>query len=394
LPAVLRRYWSSAYSCFRPEYGGFSNHAAAVNCHVNQHGPLEIAAHNRSLVLSRGHSRVFKPLELMRFTVERALLDGGGYGYHRNLYLDSDPVLVAAAGRIMQVDPDLAWLERIEPGLLDALERMEASISEEGLVVCRDLSGNSGSFRWSSNAMDVVGFGHIDGYVNALCYRALRNAAAMLQMIGKPDRAGRCRRLAAGIRAAYAPALLNPDTGWVAGWRSRDGALHDYAFLWVNGPAIVFGLLDEADARRALAGLESLRQRVGPERAEFGIPHNLLPIDPQDHMLPKIIGDLQPTFERYTDGALGAYTLNHYIRALSTYGFKDNARRLVDEFSEGLLAGSVIGGMESGVEFHTWEGLPSGYEGTFGPNFAPLYAIAIELGVLQPTEPEWWPIGG
>ncbi len=46
-PAVFKRHWSSVFSCFRPEYGGFSNHAAAVNCHVNQHGPLEITAHTR-----------------------------------------------------------------------------------------------------------------------------------------------------------------------------------------------------------------------------------------------------------------------------------------------------------------------------------------------------------
>ena len=43
------------------------------------------------------------PLDLARFTVGRALLDGGGYGYWRNLYMDSDPVLVSTAGRIHQV---------------------------------------------------------------------------------------------------------------------------------------------------------------------------------------------------------------------------------------------------------------------------------------------------
>lgn len=394
MPPVLQRYWASSYSCFRPEYGGFSNHAAAVNCHQSQLAPLDIVSHTALYQFSQGSSKVFKPLDLMRFSVERALLDGGGYGYHRNLYLDSDPVLVSAVGRIHQVDPDDSWLRRIEPGLLEAVDRMEASVGEDGLVICRDLTGNSGSFRWSSNAMDVVGFGHIDGYVNALCYRAFRNAAALLTTTGKIERADRCRQLASGIRAAYAGALVNPDTGWVAGWRSQDGKLHDYAFLWINGLAIAFGLLDDPDARRALTGLEKLRQRLGPEDAQFGIPHNLLPIDPLDHMLPKILGNIQPTFERYTDGALGAYSLIYYIRALSTYGFKGNARNLADEYSEGLMAGSIIGGMESGVEFHTWEGLPSGYEGTFGPNFAPLYAIAIESGILKPTEPEWWLEGG
>ena len=52
-------------------------------------------------------------------------------------------------------------------------------MADQGLLVSRDLTGNSGSYRWSTNAMDVIGFGHIDGYVNAWAYRAFRNAAML-----------------------------------------------------------------------------------------------------------------------------------------------------------------------------------------------------------------------
>ena len=38
----------------------------------------------------------------------------------------------------------------------------------------------------------------------------------------------------------------------------------------------------------------------------------------------------------------------------------------------------------------TWTGADSGYEGTFGPNSGPLYAIAVERGVIIPPDPEWW----
>ena len=75
--------------------------------------------------------------------------------------------------------------------------------------------------------MDVVGFGHIDAYVNAWTYRAMRNANALFDALGDAALAGQCRRLAAGVRAAYARELVNPATGWVAGWKSRDGELHD-----------------------------------------------------------------------------------------------------------------------------------------------------------------------
>jgi hypothetical protein len=44
-----------------------------------------------------------------------------------------------------------------------------------------------------------------------------------------------------------------------------------------------------------------------------------------------------------------------------------------------------------GTEFHTWDGLRTGYEGTLIHNFNSVYSLAIMRGYLQPTEPEWWP---
>jgi hypothetical protein len=58
---------------------------------------------------------------------------------------------------------------------------------------------------------------------------------------------------------------------------------------------------------------------------------------------------------------------------------------------EGYAAGVFNGGNGTGHEFRSWEGLPTGYEGTLIGCFGPMYAIAIEKGVLQPKTPEWWP---
>ncbi|HEY3396157.1 MAG TPA: hypothetical protein VGM19_00710 [Armatimonadota bacterium] len=377
--------WAAIFSCFRPEYGGFSNNAASVNCHLSQGAPLDLVA------CTRPPEHGPDPVALGRFTLERALLDGGGYGYFRNLYLDSDPNLVCAAGRLHQVRPDLAWLQRIAPGLREATDRMLGTLGAEGLAVCRDLSGDTGSYRWSSNGMDVVGFGHLDAYVNAWTYRALRNAAALWRDLGEADPAARCGAAADRLRAAYAPALVNPATGWVAGWRSRDGELHDYAFLWVNGPALAWGLLDDEAARTALRNLEALRARVGPGSMALGPPVNLLPIDPGDHMLPLLLPRTGPTFENYTDGALCPQAVTYYLRALARYGLRAEAARLAAELEEGYAAGIFDGGMGTGHEFRSWEGLPTGYEGTLIGCFAPLYALAIEQGVIEPPDPEWWP---
>jgi hypothetical protein len=385
----LKRHWGTVFSCFRPEYRGFSNHSASVNCHLSQGAPIEIVTHTKRP--TKGPN----PLDLARITIGRALLDGGGYGYWRNLYLDSDPVLLSAAGRIHQTDPDIKWLKQIEPGILDTVNRMLGLIGNEGMVICKDLSGNSGSYRWSTNAMDVVGFGYIDGYVNAWAYRAFRNAAAMLDDLSQHrDLTLACRQAANNLRKNYPSVLLNPQTGWIAGWRSRDGQLHDYAFIWVNGVALAFGLLDKDLAQKALTALERKREEVGPGSARMGLPCNLLPIREEDHMLAKIQNGNHPTFETYTDGSISGWPATYYLRALSIYDFTDHSKKLADELKDGYVAGIFNGGNGSGHEFRSWEGLPTGYEGTLIGCFGPMYAIAIEEGVLEPPTPEWWPKNG
>jgi len=385
----LKRHWATIFSCFRSEYRGFSNNSASVNCHLSQGPPIEIAVY--TIANSKGPN----PLDLARFTIEKGILNGGGYGYHRNLYLDSDPVLLSAAGRIHQTDPDINWLNRIEPGLIRTVNRMLGLMGENGLLISRDLTGNSGSYRWSSNGMDVVGFGHIDGYVNAISYRAFRNAAAMLDDLShyKPL-VQKCREAAQSIRGNYASALLNTETGWIAGWRSRDGQLHDYGFTWVNGVALAFGLVDNKSARSALLKLERKREESGADDARIGIPLNLIPIREQDHMLAKILNQIQPTFETYTDGSLCASPATYYIRALAINGLRDQAKKLAQEMAKGYEAGIFTGGNGSGNEFRSWEGLPTGYEGTLIGSLGPMYAIAIEEGIFEPSKPEWWPENG
>lgn len=379
----LSRYWGSIYSCFRPELWGFSNHAVSTNCHVNQYAPIEIAVHTR-----RGPG-LADPLAMARFTIGSALRGGGGYGYFRQLYLDSDPVLLSMAGKLHQAEADSLWFSSIIDGVVLAYQRIVSHIDESGLSVSSRLSGNSGSHRWSSNAMDVIGFGHKDAYVNAWCYRALMNVKALFEALGRKELAQEAAGYAASLKAAYAACFLNPETGWVAGWRSADGKLHDYGFIWVNGPAIAFGLLDEGQAVKALKGLEELRESVGLCDARLGLPCNLLPIDPADQMgVFTPMGN--PSFEIYTDGGLSG-SGGYYLRALSRYGLTEEAGRLADELDEGYDHGIFCGPAGGGQEFLTWEGLPTGYEGTLIVRLLPLYAIAVEKGRIEPFEPEWWP---
>lgn len=385
VPPAIRKHWASTFSCFRPEYGGFSNHAASTHCHVNQAYCIDVA------VFTARPAHGPDPIDLARFTIERAVLDGSGYGYFRSLYLDADPILMSAVGRIHQRKPDVAWLARLRPGLVETAKRLLATIGEDGLAVCRELSGNSGTHRMSSNAMDQIGFGHMDAYSNAWIYRALRNAVAVLRLTGDGDLAARCRDAAGGMREPFARLLVNPETGWVAGWRSRDGQLHDAAYVFVNGPACAFGVLDRRAARRALTGIEALRANLGLADCPFGLPIALQPVPEADQ--PKRITEVATgaQVELFCNGAMVPGTSEYYIRALSANGMKSNARKLARDMEEGYLSDVLSPGISEGAEFISWEGLASGYEGTFGPNFGAMYAIAIERGLYMPPDPEWWP---
>lgn len=111
-------------------------------------------------------------------------------------------------------------------------------------------------------------------------------------------------------------------------------------------------------------------------------------------MLPKILDEHRPTFENYTDGSMSGWA-NYYLRALATVGMAKEATRLAEDLDDAYAYGLFDGGNYTGTEFHSWEGMANGYEGTMANIvFSSLYAIAIEQGVLAPLDPEWWPARG
>jgi hypothetical protein len=388
LSGGLKNSWAAGFSAFRPEHGGFSNNAISANCHVNQWVAFDFAA----FTAKADNGLDLK--ELVKFSIGRALMDGGGYGYHRSLYLDSDPMLLSGAGRIFQLTEDKEWLEYVRPGIAAAASRIIDNFDDkEGMIVCRALSGNSSSYRWSTNSMDVIGFGHIDAYVNAWSFRAMKNAAVVLKALGDDSLAANCREVAAALSENYAKQLVNPETGWVSGWKSRDGKLHDFGFLWVNAVACAFDVMGQAETAHAIGKLEAKRQELFPESGYLGLPLNLIPIKETDHMRVQINNHYRfvPSYENYTDGALSPVGVVYYIRALSSHGFKKEAGKIAESIEQGFEDGKFHGPSGTGKEFMTWTGADSGYEGTFGPNSGPLYAVAVERGIIVPPSPEWWP---
>jgi len=94
-------------------------------------------------------------------------------------------------------------------------------------------------------------------------------------------------------------------------------------------------------------------------------------------------GWIRPVLHKYTDGGLSGVVGNYYLRALSIYSLKDRVAKLAMDLSEGYLAGMFTGGMGSGHEFRSWDGVPNGYEGTLIVCTTQVYVIAIERGVMK-----------
>ncbi|MCU0982241.1 MAG: hypothetical protein MUF25_24055, partial [Pirellulaceae bacterium] len=108
-------------------------------------------------------------------------------------------------------------------------------------------------------------------YCNALIYRAWRCLADLEKKLGRNEPEARYTQLADKLKAAYAPTLLNPATGWLAWWKSADGELHDYAAPTVNGLAIEYGLVEPVQGRAILAKLRQKMADVGFTRFDLGV---------------------------------------------------------------------------------------------------------------------------
>jgi hypothetical protein len=385
----LRRNWGPGLT-FRAELAGFSNNALSTNCHLSQTGVTDLAA---STHLPKAGPA---PIELARYTATLALKDGRGAYDEPLFYQDSDPSILNMTGRIHQAAPNPDWLADVWPWIHRACQRILDKIDARGLVMAARNTGNSSDpFVNSTNAWDTLKFGGYDAYSNAETYRALRNVAVLARDAGDRDFSRTITQAAQQLRKAYAPCFYNKHTGWLGSWRSADGELHDYGHPSINGAACLYGLVSRPQARRILEKMEARRVELGLTNFRYGLPMALLPVRRDDHM-PGVWGqgfrdDGLDAFGIYCNGCLTLGLANYYIRAMKVFGFDATADQIAREVLEGHELGRLVGGIGTGLEFHTFEGAICGYEGMYVLQFPSLLAIAQNQGWVQLCDPEFWP---
>jgi len=333
-------------------------------------------------------------IQVGRETLDRYFAGARGYGTEGDeplIYLDSYPCFLITAWEVIRVTGDLKLLQRWLP----LLEGYAARIKEQdhnGNGFPESIKSGTPSDRFKTphtNVADCINFGHEDAYSSALIYRALRCLADLERLAKSPEKAKSYEKDAERIRAGYLQNFFNPETGIIAGWRDRDGRLHDYWFPWVNGAAIIYGLVPVKEANAIVDRFEAKMQEVGYDRFDLGLPICLVPIR-SDDFTPFIIDgfpamgtslkeDGSEGYGQMNNGGTGALLAYWYIQALYQLGRREEADRIFWPMMKRYAAGgyqnrekpnSAEGGYGTGAEFFHWNGTPSGYEGFLADSYS------------------------
>ena len=217
--------------------------------------------------------------------------DGGpGYGAgHTSLhagrledeYLHTEVAVLLAAAVVATRPEGAEWVATRTTELATMLDTVRArDIDGDGLIEGELRRGRSGHREWATNWWDIISFGWKDAWLNALLYDALVRLERDVPAVAEASVGGAAavRQWAATLRAIFVPTFTNEATGWLAGWKTEDGRLHDHGYLFVTGTAVNAGLLDDDLARVMVDRLWDGLAAAGFDQFGLGLPGNVLPV--------------------------------------------------------------------------------------------------------------------
>jgi len=399
----FRRDWLNIFQV-NPRVQMLANNAASDPCAFTLFEYSSMARHTPPL------AEGLTCLDLIRMTLDRYLAGAKGYGQvgyacgptDADLIawktpwtsLDSLPSLLIAACDYADGAPDLPWARTNYTGLLAWARAMAANdIDGDGLLEYPG-TGNYGdrplTWRRPSNWWDTINFGHKDAFANALAYHAFQTFGDLAGKLGHADDASVFKGKAANLRAAYAQTFFNPATGVLAGWKSKDGQLHDYWFTFVQGVAITYGLLDDKTANAVMDRLLAKMQAVGYMNFALGLPGNLVPVRKGDYAhenyLPEVTGeprleDGSDGFQFYENGGATGCWAYYTVKALFRLGRIADARRILHPMLAGYARGEFqgVGANGRSRDWRDWKGGCHGYEGLLVDNYLTLLAVPDDV---------------
>jgi hypothetical protein len=386
----FRRNWLNIFQ-LNPNRRLLSNNTDSDTCSFCYYEYADIALQTPALADN------LTALDLIRQTLEPVLAGTKtygmpGYGDFPEETSDTFPSLLISAYDYVEGRRDNAWLRAHYPALRAITDRMLSRDHDGNGLIEYVATGNSGTWNEGqpkvrpSNWWDTIGFGHEDAYANALAYRALLGMRQMAEESGNPDDAHRFLTAATKLHDAYFAAFYDSSTGVLAGWRSADGAKHDYYFLFVNGIAILYGLVPMDKAPGIMDRLWDKMAAVGFTDFRLGLPENLIPIARKDyaHKNPRYGGGIREDnadgFQIYQNGGASACFAYFAIAAFDRVGQHERANRILlpilNSFEERVFEG--VGPNKLTNDWRKWDGTAEGYEGFLTDNYYTLLAVPPE----------------
>ena len=404
----------SRYDCFRKNFISIfqinpflkilANNTASDACAFTLFKYATVAA--KTPALAKG----LQANDLIRMTLDRYLAGKKGYGILGYDYdkewdipetstachsLDSYPSLLMSACIYTLSSNDAAWFKTNYTGIKAWADKMLSLDKDDDGLLEFCLSGNSGSWKGDksqrpANWWDTIGFGHKDAYSNALAYNALVQFENAIRKYGNVVDANYIKMKADKLKSVYAVTFYNPDSGILAGWKSADGSLHDYYFIFVNTVAISYGLIEDDLANSIMDKLLQKMKAVGYTNFELGLPGNLIPVIRADYtdLLLEVGGgkreDNQDGFQIYENGGATACFTYFTIHALQKLKRKKDTDAillpLLKSMSEGNFQGKGANGRTK--DWKTWNGECWGYEGFLVDNYMFLLTV-LEKGKMD-----------
>lgn len=395
---AFRRNWLNILQ-INPTYPALANNTASTSCAFCYYEFGDIAA------LTPPLAEGLTALDLVRMTLDRVLAGGMAYGLpipgnFPTPSSDTFPSMLIAAANCVRADKNDEWLAANYDGIRGWAESMLATDTDGNGLFKYSVSGNSGIWPDGfpmvrpSNWWDTIGFGHEDAYGNALAFRALRDLAMMAGKLGKSADAARYERAADKLRRAYYECFFDSATGVLGGWRSADGKLHDYYFLWVNGIAIHYGLVAKPQADAIMDKLLAKMKEVGYDKFHMGLPGNLVTVALEDyvHKTPDgrfgggVLPDNSDGFQNYENGGATGCFVFFTLAALYDLGRKDEADQILfamlGEFDHCGFEG--FDAKNHSYDWRRWDGTAMGGEGFLADNYYTLLAVP-----LRQSETTW-----
>ncbi len=393
---AFKRNWLNVLQ-LNPETRLLSNNTASDSCAFCYYEFGDIASLTPPLVEG------LTALDVVRQTLDGVLAGAHAYGMtapdRPADCSDTLPSMLIAAADCVRAGKSDVWLKDNYRSIRGWADTMMATDTNGNGLFKYPVSGNSGI--WSdgipkfrpSNWWDTIGFGYEDAYGNALAYRALHGMAMMAERVSKPEDAAHYTAAANKLCDVYYKTFYDAKTGVLGGWRSADGQLHDYYFLWVNGIAIHYGLVPKKESNAIMDKLLAKMKEVGYDKFNLGLPGNLITVSLKDYVDKRgpgrygggVLPDNSDGFQNYENGGATGCFAFWILAALYDLGRKQEADGILfpmlDAYGQGEFQGWGPNGHSN--DWRRWDGTPMGYEGFLCDNYYTLLAVPLRQSAIR-----------